>query len=280
MTITNKVTLKSLNAGLTPATDVPDAPTIGTATAGIGNASVTFTAAATGGTPTSYTVTSNPGSITGTGASSPITVSGLTGGTSYTFTVTATNTAGTSPASSASNSVTPASPLGYESIQTVTVGSGGSSTITFSSIPQTFTHLQIRYLAQCVSSATAEENIAFRFNSDTGSNYTRHYINGNGSSASAGSNTGVTQVYATAGQTSATYPSAFGVGILDILDYTNTSKYTTTRALSGVDFNGSGGGINLVSGLWRNTAAITTIDIRALDGNLSQYSQFELYGIK
>ena len=90
------------------ATTVPQAPTIGTATAGSGSASITFTAGATGGSAiTGYTMTSSPGSITGTGASSPITVSSLTDGTAYTFTVTATNANGTSAASSASNSVTP-----------------------------------------------------------------------------------------------------------------------------------------------------------------------------
>ena len=89
---------------------VPDAPTIGTATGGDAQASVAFTAPAdTGGTAiTGYTVTSSPGSLTGTGASSPIVVTGLTNGTAYTFTVTATNAQGTGPASAASNSVTPA----------------------------------------------------------------------------------------------------------------------------------------------------------------------------
>jgi hypothetical protein len=89
---------------------VPNAPTIGTATAGAGSASVTFTAPANvgGGAITSYTVISSPGSIIGTGASSPITVSGLTNGTAYTFTVVATNAYGSGPASAASNSVTPA----------------------------------------------------------------------------------------------------------------------------------------------------------------------------
>ena len=87
---------------------VPDAPTIGTATAGVGQASVTFTAGATGGsTITGYTVTSSPGNITATGSSSPITVTGLTNGTAYTFTVTATNANGISAASSSSNSITP-----------------------------------------------------------------------------------------------------------------------------------------------------------------------------
>ena len=101
-----------LNA-VTEIVDVPDAPTIGTATAGTGSATVTYTAAATGGAVTTFTATSTPGSITGTGAS-PITVSGLTGGTSYTFTVSGANTTGTSPASAASNSVTPSSPTaGY-----------------------------------------------------------------------------------------------------------------------------------------------------------------------
>lgn len=90
------------------ATTVPQAPTIGTATAGEGSATVAYTAGATGGaTITTFTATSSPGSITGTGAS-PIAVSGLTNGTAYTFTVTATNANGTSAASAASNSVTPA----------------------------------------------------------------------------------------------------------------------------------------------------------------------------
>ncbi|MBK8675674.1 MAG: fibronectin type III domain-containing protein [Cellvibrionales bacterium] len=91
---------------------VPGAPTIGTATAGDTQADVAFSVPASNGgaTITGYTVTSNPGGFTGTGAGSPITVTGLTNGISYTFTVTATNSAGTGAASGASNSITPASP--------------------------------------------------------------------------------------------------------------------------------------------------------------------------
>jgi hypothetical protein len=93
-------------AGVTPIPDVPDAPTIGTATAGEASATVTYTASATGGAVTTFTATSSPGSITGTGAS-PITVSGLTNGTAYTFTVKGTNSTATGAESAASNSVTP-----------------------------------------------------------------------------------------------------------------------------------------------------------------------------
>jgi hypothetical protein len=112
---------------------VADAPTIGTATAGAGSASVTFTAPSNvgGGAITSYTVISSPGAITGTGASSPITVSGLTNGTAYTFTVVATNAYGSGPASAASNSVTPAVNYIENVFSTwLYTGTGASQTIT------------------------------------------------------------------------------------------------------------------------------------------------------
>jgi hypothetical protein len=109
------------------ATTVPQAPTIGTATPGNGSATVAYTAGATGGSEvTTFTATSSPGGLTGTG-SSPITVSGLTNGTSYTFTVTATNTNGSSAASSASSSVTPVSTIPIEYLVVAGGGSAGGS---------------------------------------------------------------------------------------------------------------------------------------------------------
>jgi len=124
--------MQAVGAGNWPG--VPGAPTIGTATAGDASASVTFTAPANNGGSaiTSYTVTSSPGGVTGTGASSPVTVSGLTNGTAYTFTVTATNGTGTGPASAASNSVTPVPPNYIEDVFSTYLytGTGSSQTIT------------------------------------------------------------------------------------------------------------------------------------------------------
>jgi trimeric autotransporter adhesin len=111
---------------------VPGVPTGVTAIAGNAQATVTFTApGSNGGTAiTGYTVTSSPGSITGTGSASPITVPGLNNGTAYTFTVTATNAIGTSVASSASNSVTPVTVPGAPTVGTTTAGNT-QATVTF-----------------------------------------------------------------------------------------------------------------------------------------------------
>ena len=83
-------------------------------------------------------------------------------------------------------------PNSYESIETVTVGSGGSATVSFTSIPATYTHLQIRGIARTATNVS----LGLQFNSDTGSNYSRHFLNGNGSSAASGGAANTTNVYA------------------------------------------------------------------------------------
>jgi hypothetical protein len=125
---TEQAVMQAVGAGNWPGN--PGAPTIGTATAGDASASVTFTAPTDTGQSAivSYTVTSSPGSLTGTGSASPITVSGLTNGTAYTFTVTATNATGTGPASAASNSVTPAEPVYVENVYSTYLYTGTGTT--------------------------------------------------------------------------------------------------------------------------------------------------------
>jgi hypothetical protein len=176
--------------------------------------------------------------------------------------------------------VTPLSTNSYESIATAN-GNGSASTITFSSIPSTYSHLQIRLLSRDNRAVTVSSGY-LTFNSDTASNYAAHYLSGNGSAASSGAASSTTPSNATAFWTpgSSAGASMYGGSIIDILDYANTSKYKTTRVLSGTDQNGLGN-IGLFSVLWQSTAAISTIVITsgtstAWDAN----STFALYGIK
>lgn len=170
----------------------------------------------------------------------------------------------------------------YESIATVSVGSGGQSTIEFTSIPSTYKHLQIRALAKNANTGSVNGTYRVRFNSDSGSNYTYHNLMGDGSSASAdgGANTSYIYLYVMAGSSGSVNASTFGVSVMDILDYATTTKNKTLRFLGGQDYNG-GGTLTLGSGLWRDTSAISSISF-TIDGghNYTQYTQFALYGIK
>ena len=166
----------------------------------------------------------------------------------------------------------------YESIQTVTLASNQAS-ITFSSIPATFKHLQIRALSRTTRAIT-NDTLGVTFNSDTvASNYARHVLYGDGASAGAVGTTSNNDIGTTAGASCTS--GVFGANVIDILDYTNTNKYRTVRYLAGFDNNGSGQ-VRLGSTLYLGTSAISTIliDAAAGGGNLAQYSSFALYGIK
>jgi len=162
----------------------------------------------------------------------------------------------------------------YESIQTVTVGAGGSSTISFTSIPATYTHLQIRAIARY--STGTETGVKMRINSDTGSNYAYHELYGTGTGAGAAA--GTTQTAISDVMYINATSNVFGGAVIDILDYANTNKYKTIRSLNGADVNGSGY-ITFMSGLWQNTAAITNIELYVAANNMTQYSSFALYGV-
>jgi hypothetical protein len=157
----------------------------------------------------------------------------------------------------------------YESIATTTLGTTATS-VTFSSIPATYTHLQIRAI---ILSNTAL-NTGLRFNSDSGTNYSWHQLIGSGTAASS---------YGVATQNSALVGYVGGVAstpeavVIDVLDYANTSKYKTLRTLEGNDMNGTGY-VGLWSGLWQSTSAVTSITLSGT--SFTQYSSFALYGIK
>jgi hypothetical protein len=161
----------------------------------------------------------------------------------------------------------------FESIATVTVGSGGSSTITFSSIPGTYKHLQFRGII-LVNNA-GDIDITAQFNSDTGSNYSEHYLYGSGTAVASGGGTNLTKI-STFYSYFSTGTTDFAPGVFDILDYADTNKYKTVRGITGPADQ------NLLvyrSSLWRSTSAITSVTFTST-GTMKQYSQIALYGIK
>ena len=161
----------------------------------------------------------------------------------------------------------------YESIQTVTVGAGGQASISFTSIPSTYTHLQLRVFFKSNVSDWAN----FKINNDsTAANYRAHYLVGDGSTATSGNTTGSTSgILNTIGNS-----SQASVAIIDILDYANTNKNKTIRNLNGYDSNGTGQ-INLVSNLYISTNVVNQLALQlGSAGTFAQYSQFALYGVK
>lgn len=168
----------------------------------------------------------------------------------------------------------------FESIQTVTVGSGGASYAEFTSISGTYKHLQIRAIARDTDGATGQGAFWIQCNSDTGFNYSWHRVYGDGSTATAGSVSSTTAILAGINSRSGNASNIFAATTVDILDYSNTNKYKTVRGLSSNETN-SLGYSGLHSGLWMNTAAITSIKIfSSSPANWAQYSHFALYGVK
>ena len=163
----------------------------------------------------------------------------------------------------------------FESIATVIL-SGNQATVSFTSIPSTFQHLQLRLFPR----TTANNGILLKINNDTGANYARHRVSGNGSTTQSSASTSQTVSYLFNAMGVPDGTSIFGGSVVDILDYANTNKFKTVRALSGFDANGSGG-IELNSTSWQSTAAINRIDLTMdASANFTQYSHFALYGIK
>lgn len=149
----------------------------------------------------------------------------------------------------------------------------------FTNIPQGFTHLQVRIFGR--SNASEVSSLVYaRPNADTStSNYRSHFLAGNGSSATSSDwGTGRNYLFfgGIAGATSTA--SSFGCVIIDILDFSSTVKNKTFRAISGNDSNGSGN-VYLYSGVWLNTAAMTSLEIGGFGWDFQNGSRLDLYGI-
>ena len=154
----------------------------------------------------------------------------------------------------------------------------GSTAYTFSSIPQTYSHLQFRITGRSTSGA-AYSTIYSGFNSDIFSNpnYSNHLIAGNGSSNVFIGQASVNQINISQFVWNAVTANAQGSFIIDIPDYTNTSRNKVMKYVGGWDGNGDGRAV-IGSSMWLNTAAINTVTFTP-DGGFTTSTRIDLYGI-
>jgi hypothetical protein len=157
-------------------------------------------------------------------------------------------------------------PTTYDPIATQTLGSAASS-VTFSSIPSTYTDLVL-----VVNSArtTSNDAVSLEFNGDTGSNYSRLLMYGTGSSAATFRESNATLIEIGVQDTSNC------TNIFNVMNYANTSSNKSVVARA----NATGVRVSAGIGVWRNTAAITSIKLATGGSTFIAGSTFTLYGIK
>jgi hypothetical protein len=170
----------------------------------------------------------------------------------------------------------------YELISTQLVSSSLSS-LTFSSIPSTYNHLQIRFTCK-TSSASLPIAVAMWFNGDNAGNYSSHWMFGNGTSVYTDTAAPTIQVNIYESSISS-QDNRFGSAIVDVWDYKNTTTNKTVKTIQGAIGTGTAGNgsVSISSGSWRNTAAITSITFTSNGGGsrtIEPGSRFSLYGIK
>ena len=159
-------------------------------------------------------------------------------------------------------------PATYEKIEAKTLASATSS-VSFTTIPATYTDLVL--VVDYDSSSTIIANIYLRFNGDTGSNYSFTYLQGTGSAAQSGRSSNTTAIEA--GYQAATGRSNI---LVQVQNYSNST--TNKTALS--RHNNPASVVQAYVGLWRNTAAITSLSLTCSNQSFTTGSTFTLYGIK
>ena len=158
----------------------------------------------------------------------------------------------------------------FKKIQTVTVGSGGSATIEFSSIPATYTDLKIVVSARSTN-ADIDDHLFVKPN-NSASNMTQRWLRGSGSAASSGT----TVRFAIPGATATA--SVFGNTELYFPNYTS-ANFKSFSGETVQETNGSEAYQYLCAFLWSDTSAITSLVLDLLNGNFAEYSSATLYGV-
>lgn len=167
--------------------------------------------------------------------------------------------------------------LTYTAISTVTVGSGGASTIDFSSIPNTYTDLAVLYSTRVTASANSIIGY-FRFNGNS-ANYTWRRVRSDGSSAASAANTATTEIYGFYSSAANDTANTFSNNLLYIPNYTSSNNKSVSCDTASEN-NGTEAYAGFIAGLWSNSAAITQITFYPNSGDFAQYSTATLYGIK
>jgi hypothetical protein len=159
----------------------------------------------------------------------------------------------------------------YTPIASITLGAN-ATTVTFTSIPSTYTDLV--FVINAKNDTTTNSEI--RFNSDSGSNYSATALYGNGSSAASTRETSTAQASIDWNAYITTGDFAYS-NVINIMNYSNTTTYKTFLARA----NSAANGVDLIAGLWRSTAAINSLTILTTTGtrNFASGSTFNLYGI-
>lgn len=173
------------------------------------------------------------------------------------------------------------SPASFESIATLT-SNGSVGTLTFTSIPQTYKHLHVRGIVRSTNAGTSTNPIEMRFNATGG--YAKQNMLGSGSAPSASASASIGNIYVGISPSAGFNANIVGVFYVDILDYTDTTKYKVARGFSGIDANGAGSnvGVQFTSGMiYNSTVAVTSLEFADDNGNnLSSLTEIALYGIK
>ena len=166
-------------------------------------------------------------------------------------------------------------PSTYEPIATTTLGSA-AATITFSSIPATYTDLRVVWIGRSTANTP---DLRLRFNSDTGTNYSNTILRGTGAAAESSRQTNVSSFILEAGSRTATNPTTPTLREVDVFSYAGSTNKTALAKTSG-DLNSVDGNVVVAVGLWRNTAAITSLEFSLTSDSFAIGTTATLYGIK
>ena len=173
----------------------------------------------------------------------------------------------------------------FWALNSVTLSSSATS-VTFTGIPQNYTHLQIRALTRDTQTNTNINSLYMSVNGDSAANYAWHRLEGFGNNtapSAGGSSSTASGIWLGPNSTNGYTSNMFAAHIIDIFDYSSNTKFKTTRHMGGFDTNGTGtepGEVNLTSGLWMSKEPINSLTF--FIGTYSQVanSQFALYGVK